>query len=88
MIKNAKGQVVKGPLSLPVSSRIAKWKSQDLKSKNSQALIINLPHDAVITVLGIYPKDLMSYSTVMLIDVLFTTARKWKLYKYPKLRNS
>lgn len=49
--------------------------------KNSQALKINLPYDVVITVLGIYPKDLMSYSTdyyysVMLINVLFTTARK------------
>lgn len=48
--------------------------------KNSQALKINPPYDAVIIVLGIYPKDLMSYSTdnysVMLINVLFTTARK------------
>lgn len=47
--------------------------------ENSQKAEINLPHDPVIPLLGIYPKNLISYSTntclAMFTAAVFTVAR-------------
>ena len=54
-------------------------------------LKINIPYDSTIPLLGICPKDLISYSTdtcsVMFIAVLFTIAWKWKPPIIPQPRN-
>ena len=47
-----------------------------------------LPQDSTITLLGTYPKELITYvrtkiSTQMNVTALFTIAKTWKISRYP-----
>ena len=55
----------------------------------SQEMGVNLPQDPTISLLGIYPRDALSYHksicSTMFIAALFVIARTWKQPRWPSI---